>query len=207
MQNNPFGINHEKDWLRISSESGPELVLFKARFDWMKNPRSGKQLKALVLEAPDWVDVVALTPQKKIIVVYQYRFGVARPTIEIPAGIIEIGETPEQAVKRELREETGYTAKSWEYLGWVEANPAFMNNICHQWLALDVMRTSSIELDDSEDVAIGELTLEEICNEINTGRMRNSFTLLALSRVFDFRDKLEPNLSLHSEFPDAKRLV
>jgi 8-oxo-dGTP pyrophosphatase MutT (NUDIX family) len=178
----------ENDWIRLKSESGPDIVLFKTRFDLMKNPRNGNEFKAVVLESPDWVDVVALTPQKKIVVVCQYRFGIGRNTVEIPAGIIEPGETHDQAVKRELREETGYTAKSWKYLGWVETNPAFMNNICHQWLALDAVKTSEVDLDLSENIVIDEYTIDEVCKAIKLERMRNSFTLLALSRVFDLRD-------------------
>jgi 8-oxo-dGTP pyrophosphatase MutT (NUDIX family) len=144
-------------------------------------------MKAVILECPDWVNVVALTPQKKILVVRQYRFGMRRTTTEIPAGIMNSGETPEQAAMRELREETGYTAASWKYIGWVETNPAFLNNVCHQWLALDVVKTSTPELDDGEEISVTELSLEEVRSEIDQGRMRNSLSVLSLARVFDLR--------------------
>ncbi len=119
--------------------------------------------------------------------VRQYRFGVGKTTVEIPAGIIDAGETPEQTAIRELKEETGYTAASWKYLGWVETNPAFLNNLCHQYLALDVVKTHPPELDEGEAISVTELSLEEIRGEIEQGRIRNSFTMLALSRVFDLR--------------------
>jgi 8-oxo-dGTP pyrophosphatase MutT (NUDIX family) len=176
-----------KPWKVIRSEPGPHLVLFQTRYDWVQNPRNAKPMKAVILECPDWVNVVALTPQKKILVVRQYRFGVRKTTTEIPAGIMNSGETPEQAALRELREETGYTAASWKYIGWVETNPAFLNNVCHQWLALDVVKTSTPELDDGEEISVTELSLEEVRSEIDQGRLRNSLSVLSLARVFDLR--------------------
>ena len=180
--------NTDNSWELFESEKGPNLILFQARYDWVRNPRNLKSMKVVILESPDWVNIVAITPEKKILVVKQYRFGVGKITTEIPAGIIEAGETPEQAARRELKEETGYTTANWEYLGWVEANPAFLNNICHQWLALDVVKTTNTELDEGEEISVTELSLEEVRLEIEQERMRNSLSVLALSKVFDIWD-------------------
>ena len=178
----------ERSWEVLRSEPGPDLVLFQTRYDWVRNPRNAMSMKALILECADWVNVVALTPEKKIVAVRQFRFGVGKNTVEIPAGIINAGETPEQAASRELKEETGYTTSNWKYLGWVETNPAFMNNLCHHWLASDVVKTSAPELDEGEEIFVSELSLEQVHREIDKGRMRNALTLLALSRVFDLRN-------------------
>jgi 8-oxo-dGTP pyrophosphatase MutT (NUDIX family) len=172
----------------VRSEPGPHLILFQARYDWVKNPRTGKSMRAVVLETADWVNVVALTPAGKIVCVHQHRFGVGKSTLEIPAGLIESGETPEQAARRELEEETGYTSAEWESLGSVQANPAFLNNHCHLWLALNVEKTHPMDLDENEDIEVTELTLAEIKDEIRAGRMLNALTLLGLSRVFDLRE-------------------
>jgi ADP-ribose pyrophosphatase len=175
------------NWELVRSEPGPDLVLFKTRFDWVMNPRNSSQLKAVVLEASDWVNIVALTPEEKILVVSQFRFGIGKTTVEIPAGLVEPGETPLEAAKRELKEETGYTTDEWNFLGWVEANPAFLTNRCYMWLAKNVIKNQSPALDESEDVSGKEIFIDEMFHEIREGRMRNSLTLLALSRVFDMR--------------------
>ena len=180
-----MNTNAEKAWETFRSEQGPDLILFHTRYDWVRNPRNAKSMKAVILESPDWVNIIAVTPEKKFVVVRQYRFGVKKTTTEIPAGIIEVGETPEQAAIRELKEETGYTTANWKYLGWVEANPAFLNNICHQWLALDVVKTDHPDLDEGEEISVTELSLEEVRLEIEQERMRNSLSVLALSKVFD----------------------
>ena len=177
----------ERPWEVLGSEPGPNLILFQTRYDLVRNPRNAKSMKAVILEAADWVNIVAVTPEKKLVVVRQYRFGVGKTTVEIPAGIMNPGETPQQAAIRELKEETGYTAANWKYLGWVETNPAFLNNLCHQWLALDAVKTSPVELDDGEEISVTELTIEEVRHEIEQGRMRNALTLLSLARVFDLR--------------------
>ena len=186
-----FPLEPEKGWELLRSETGPSLILFQARFDWVRNPRSGKSMKAIILEASDSVNVVALTAGGKIVVVRQYRFGVGQITVEIPAGLVEPGETPEQAVRRELEEETGYTSANWKYLGSVQTNPAFLNNHCHQWLAVDAVKTRPTQLDEHEEIDVGELSLDQVKQEIKAGRMRNALTLLCLSQVFDMRDEAE----------------
>jgi ADP-ribose pyrophosphatase len=185
--------DEKHSWRILRTEPGPDLQLFQARYDWVENPRNGRIMKAVVLQAPDWVNIVAVTSEKKVVVVSQYRLGIRRQTIEIPAGIIESDETPEQAAKRELSEETGYTSTTWKYLGWVEANPAFMNNRCHIWLACEAQRTAKPDLDVGEDISIQELSIDEVWTEIQSGRMRNIYSLVALARVYDFHGELEHN--------------
>jgi len=179
--------SNEKPWKITKSEPGPDLIIFKSRFDWVYNPRTTHKMKVAVLESPDWANIVAVTPDQKIVVVHQYRFGVGKTTTEIPAGIIEPGENPQQAAIRELQEETGYTSQNWLLLGKVEANPAFLNNHCYLWMATDVIKTQPTNWDRGEEIGVSEYSLEEVHQAIESGRMINALALLALSRVFDFR--------------------
>jgi ADP-ribose pyrophosphatase len=185
VETNAYTGDKELLWKRSRSETGLNLKIFNVRYDFVENPRNGRQSRATILETPDWVDIVPINPEGKIVMVDQFRFGVAAVTTEIPAGIIEAVETPLDAAKRELLEETGYTSTDWVDLGWVEPNSAFQDNHCHQWLARDARLTETPDLDEGELIAVRLLTLDEIRQEIAAGRIRNSLALLALSKVFD----------------------
>ena len=107
--------------------------------------------------------------------------------LAIVGGYLEPNEDPLTSARRELLEETGYHSDNWRAVGRVESNPAFMNNECHFWLATDAIRTGGQSLDEGEDIAVIELTLDELHGAIERGEMRNSLSLLALARVFDIR--------------------
>ena len=149
----------------------------------MENPRTGSIMKRIVLEASDWVNVVAMTPDKNVLLVRQYRFGSGKITTEIPAGLIDPGENSKDAAIRELREETGYTGNNWQYLGNVEPNPAFLNNRCHHWLASDVKKTSQPVLDEGEDIEVSLYTFIELAAAIHSGEINHVLALSALSRI------------------------
>jgi len=177
-----------KPWKTLGSETGPGLKIFGSRFDHVENPRNGMRMKAVVIESEDWVNIVALTPAREIVLVEQYRFGTGKVSLEVPAGVVDPGESPLETAKRELLEETGYSSDNWKPIGRVESNPAFMNNACHFWLATDAVKSNAQSLDEGEDIASVELTREELAGAIERGEMRNSLSLLALARVFDMRD-------------------
>jgi len=174
-----------RPWRRLGSTPGPDLLIARARFDRLENPRTGAELERLVLEVRDWVNVVALTPERRLIVVRQFRFGTGAVTTEIPGGVIDPGEEPLEAARRELREETGHTAERWTPLGAVEPNPAFQDNLCHHFLAEGARATHPLELDPGEDITVDRLELDEVRRAVAQGRIRHSLVISALSRVLD----------------------
>ncbi len=176
-----------RPWPHLSSEHGPHMMIFRPRYDMLRNPRTDEVFRRLVLETPDWVNVVALTRAKELVVVRQYRFGSGSITTEIPGGVIDAGEQHAEAARRELREETGFTTERWTYLGAVEPNPAFHTNLCHHWLAEDVERTHELELDRGEDIVIATIPVDEVISRIRSGEIRHALVLTALSHVLDLR--------------------
>lgn len=175
-------------WENLGSEAGPELPLFRVRFDTMQHPVSSATFQRMVLEANDWVTVVAVTAEGKTVMVEQYRFGIGDLTTEPVAGLLDDGEDSLAAGKRELLEETGYGDGRWRYLGSVQANPAIHNNLCHHWLAEDVKLVQEPAPDPGEVIRVHLVTLDEIKAAIADGRLRHPLGLSALSRVFPLWD-------------------
>lgn len=181
------GPSSVRPWELLGSRPEPHMILFRPRWDRLRNPRTGQELERLVLETPAWVNVVALTLERRLVVVRQYRFGTRSVTTEIPGGMVDRGEAHEAAARRELREETGYTAERWRYLGAVEPNPAFQDNLCHHWLAEGAALTHPQELDGGEDIEVATLALDEVRRAILSGEIRHALVLTALQRILDLR--------------------
>ena len=179
-------------WPTKGSEPGDHLRLFRIRHDRLINPRTQGERRVVVLETPDWVNVAAITPGRELVLVRQHRFGLGQPTVEIPGGMVDPGEDPLEAARRELREETGYTAPTWKSLGSVDPNPAFHDNCCHHYLALGASLTEAQSLDAGEDIACFTRPLDIVRQMLLQGEIRHSLVITALSRLLDLRtDSLE----------------
>lgn len=174
-------------WPRSGSTPGPDLIIFRARYDEVQNPRNRERFTRLVLETRPWVNVVAITEDARVVVVRQYRFGSRSITTEIPGGVMEPGESPMEAAQRELREETGFESPEWVDLGSSSPNPAFHDNTCWHFLAKSARRVRALALDPGEDIEVDLLPEAEFLAQIRAGAISHSLVISAAARVFDLR--------------------
>ncbi len=177
--------NTNKDgWKLERSDPGPGLKIFRSRLDYMRNPRNGKTEAMVILEGADAANIVAITPDRQIVFVRQYRFGTGMDTLELPGGAVNSGEAQVDAAMRELAEETGYAATEWRHLGSVPSNPVFMSSSIFHWLALNAEPTMMQNLDDGEAVEVLLIPENEVLDKLLAGEFLHTHTVNALLRYF-----------------------
>jgi 8-oxo-dGTP pyrophosphatase MutT (NUDIX family) len=173
-----------KPWDVVSSVRRDQLRIFGLRVDRAVSPRTGVAHEFYVLESGNWVNVIPVTPEREVVLIRQYRHGTREVTLEIPGGIIEPGDSPQAAARRELREETGYEAGEMVGLGFVHPNPAFLDNRCYTFIARNARRTGPQTQDEKEDIEVLLKPLAEIPALIREGRITHSLVVAAFYRLF-----------------------
>ncbi|MCV9948054.1 NUDIX hydrolase [Paenibacillus sp. BT-177] len=161
----------------VSTQPIFEGKVITVQVDTVELP-DGSTGKREIVKHPGAVAVLALH-EGKMLVVDQYRQAMGRCEVEIPAGKLERGEDPMEAAGRELREETGYTAKSLKLLHSFYTSPGFADEIIHLYVAEDLGR-GEMEPDEDEFLELFEVTLEEAHTLIREGRISDAKTILAV---------------------------
>jgi 8-oxo-dGTP pyrophosphatase MutT (NUDIX family) len=168
----------------ISSKTDKSYSVFSLRIDKARSPRTGREHNFFILEASPWINVIPLTEQNEVVLVRQYRHGIRRVTLEIPGGLAETHETPEEAAKRELLEETGYKASEMILLGSVHPNSAILNNQCFTFIAENAFYAGEPQQDEKEDIEVQLRPLAEIPRLIREGDINHALVLAAFYRFY-----------------------
>ncbi len=171
-------------WKILSSRQDKSYRVFSMRTDRAISPRTGEAHDFFVLESSDWVNVIPVTPDNKVVLIEQYRHGTRDITLEIPGGLIEEDETPMTAASRELLEETGFCEAEMLSLGWVHPNPAIQGNRCYTFLAKNVVPDGLQMLDEREDITVALYPLEKIPAFIHSGAISHCLVIAAFYRFF-----------------------
>ena len=155
-------------WKILKSEYLFNDLWFKVRRDRCESP-GGKIIDPYyVYEFTDWVTAVALTSDKKVVMVRQYRHGAGEVSLELPGGCVDKEDkSTEVSIRRELQEETGYTFDKVEYLGKTSANPSTNNNWMHMFLATGGKKTNEQSLDHNEEIHVELYSLDELEKLVN----------------------------------------
>ncbi len=174
-----------KRWTTLKSDiivSRPPWL--RVRHDAVQLPDGRINPDFYVVEYPDWVNVIAITEDGRFVMEKQYRYGIDRTCYEIPAGTMEPGETPEEAARRELEEETGYTGGEWTAIMNASGNASTTNNMTHSFLALGVKHDGKCHLDSTEDLDVELLTRDQVHALLLNDEIKQSQMAAPLWRYF-----------------------
>ncbi len=169
----------------LSSRKVFEGRALKLRVDSVKLP-GGKQTTREIVEHENCVVIVALDDADNILLVKQFRKPVEKELLEIPAGGIDPGETPEDAVRREMREETGFLPQKVAKLGGFYSSPGFCTEYLHLYLATDLV-SSPLQAEDSESISLVRVPLAQITGLIASGAICDAKSIAGLLAFLEYQ--------------------
>lgn len=158
-----------KPWRVLESRTVVDRRWLKVHEHRIGLPHGGEIDEFHLIEAPSWVAILAVTEQDELVLVDQYRHGAQRTSRELPAGVIDEGETPERAAQRELLEETGYASDRWSPLIEVNTEPSRHTTRACFFVALGAKRVREQRLDPSENIAVQLVPAREVLALVEDG--------------------------------------
>lgn len=169
-----------RPWRRVRTGARADHQILRVGEDTFADPRSGEQHDRVIIEADDWCNVLPITTDGRVVLIKQFRFGSQEISLELPGGVVDDGETPEQAVKRELEEETGYRAGRVVRLGAYRSNPAHFTNRVHAFVALDCESVHDGHPEGSEDVAVEVVRPMDLVRLVGEGRIDHALMIASI---------------------------
>jgi ADP-ribose pyrophosphatase len=167
-------------WEKLARAPRLQTPVFSVVGQRYRHPVRRTEREFVVIDAPDWVNVVAVTTDARLVLVRQFRYGIDEFSLEVPGGVMEPGEDPLIAGVRELREETGYSGGPAKLLGSVHPNPAIQSNRCHFVLVEGVSRSHELEWDADEEIQVTAEPVSEVLNLAHAGGIVHALALNAL---------------------------
>ncbi|MFC2000563.1 NUDIX hydrolase [Chloroflexota bacterium] len=164
--------------LTLSSQQVYRARALGLKIDTVQKP-NGKRTTRDVVEHSDCVVIVAIDEADNVLLVRQFRYAVDRNLLELPAGGIEPGETPDQAVCRELQEETGYFPRRLERLGGFYAAPGYCTEYLYLYLATDLV-PSPLHAEDTESIELVRVPSSEVGNLVASGEICDAKSIAGL---------------------------
>lgn len=175
-------MSSPRPWTVVETESLQDCAVFRVDRTSARSPRTGEVHSFYQIRADDWVNVIPVTRDGRIVMVRQYRHGCQEVTLEIPGGLVDPGESPAAAAARELLEETGYRAERVVPVGSVNPNPALFDNRCHTFVAPDVECVAEIQNMDTEETQVELVAAHDIDGLILEGRIHHALVVAAILR-------------------------
>ena len=168
-------------WKKIGSKQIGDFRIFTLRSDRKISPRTQQEHEVFVIDCVNWVNVIAATSDRRLVMVEQYRHGSDTIELEIPGGMMDASDaSPEITGRRELREETGYEGSKPQIIGRIFPNPAIMSNTCFTVMVEDCRCLHPVEFDHGEDLLTRLVPIPDIPHLVATSKIRHSLVVVAL---------------------------
>lgn len=173
------------DWRIIASSYIVDTHFLRLRKETIELPDGTIIPEYYVRDSRGFIIVFALTDDGRIVLVRQYKHGIGRELIELPAGAIDPGEDPRDTAIRELAEETGYTARSIEPVRSFITDPTNSNSIAHLFLACGARKTGEQDLDPTESISVELVTVEALREYVRDGTIDSMPHVAAIYYILD----------------------
>ena len=177
-----------RKWKIIKSENILRLgTWLSVRQECVELP-SGRQIPTwFIFEFPDWINVIAITKDGKMVMEDQYRHALGETHYELVAGVVDEGESPLEAAKRELSEETGYEGGEWQLFMTLSPNPTNHNNHSYTFLATGVEKRSEQHQEKTEDIHVDILDKQQVFEMLQAGEIVQALHAAPLWKYFATR--------------------
>ena len=174
-------MNKRNNWEVLSRTNVLRTPVFDVFKEKTVCPRNDYSSDFYVIECPNsWVNVVAVTDSNEIVMIKQYRAGTKTVELEIPGGLIDVGESPLNAGIRELEEETGYIGRNASVIGKVCPNPALQGNTCYTVFVEGASKKAELSLDEAEDIETLLVPVDNLEKIVLNGEISHGLVLNAL---------------------------
>ena len=169
-----------KPWQRLDSETVYSCRIFSLQKNRSRSPRTNKEHDFFVLDSGDWVNIIPVTADDRVVLIRQYRHGTEDFTLEIPGGMVDQEDpSPLYAARREMQEESGYDSEDIIPLGAIHPNPAIQGNRCHSFLARNVEKRFEPNFDTTEETEVTLAPLADIPDLIRQGQITHALVVVA----------------------------
>jgi 8-oxo-dGTP pyrophosphatase MutT (NUDIX family) len=167
-------------WSRLDSETVYSCRIFSLQRNRNRSPRDGQEHDFFVLDSGDWVNIIPVTPDDRVVLIHQYRHGVEEITLEIPGGMVDPHDpSPLHAARREMQEETGYDSDDIIEIGSIHPNPAIQSNRCHTFLARNAEKRFETHFDTTEETETILVPSAQLPELVRQGKITHALVVTA----------------------------
>jgi 8-oxo-dGTP pyrophosphatase MutT (NUDIX family) len=172
----------EPSW-RHEPDAGATLEenwLFRLRRERFRSRNSGRAHDFYLVQLSDCVNVIAVTPERQVVLIRQFRAGSQKESLETPGGLLDVGEDPVTAGLRELKEETGYAGDDARVVSTVWSNSSILTSRATTIVVTNARPVAPTKLEPGEEITLELVPATDLPRLIASGQVDHSLVVLGL---------------------------